>query len=123
MWPDGLQVLAFEGDFDQPIHVTPLPQGLQTLTLGELFDQPLENVAWPKGLKEVSFAWYFTGRLSPRLADVVWPSGLRKMRAPEEVDMGELPEGCRRLPANVWLPANFALGFDWLMWEQFLDSD
>lgn len=114
--------------FDQPIHVTPLPKELQVLKLGEVFDQPLDNVVWPKGLKEVDVGWGFTGKMSPRLADVVWPSGLREMKARRGVDMGHLPKGCCRRFAVE--PESFhdeldplSLGFDWMMWEHFMDSD
>lgn len=82
-------------DFNQPIHVTPLPRDLAVLTLGDSFDQPLDTVVWPKGLKEVSIGCSFTGNDSPRLADVVWPSGLRILTAPR-INIGQLPKDCIR---------------------------
>ncbi|CAB1097524.1 unnamed protein product [Ectocarpus sp. CCAP 1310/34] len=96
IWPDTLKYLDLMGqDFNQPIHVAPLPRDLAVLMLGDSFDQPLDTVAWPKGLLEVFIGQGFTGYESPRLADVVWPSGLRLMSAPR-MNIGHLPKDCCR---------------------------
>ncbi|CAM9260910.1 unnamed protein product [Ectocarpus sp. 12 AP-2014] len=96
IWPDTLKYLDLMGqDFNQPLHVAPLPRDLAVLMLGDSFDQPLDTVAWPKGLLEVFIGHGFTGNESPRLADMVWPSGLRLMSAPR-MNIGHLPKDCCR---------------------------
>ena len=70
--------------------------------------------------------WNFTGKhSSPVLANVLWSSGLRKIKAPETVDMGRLPEGCcRRLSDNPddYETIPFDMAFEWVMREHFMQS-
>ena len=57
--------------------------------------------------------------------DVVWPSGLQEMNAPD-IDMGHLPMGCLRrfvcAPEEEYEIDPWSMGFDFMMWEHFMDS-
>jgi hypothetical protein len=50
---EGLQNLAFAGDFNQSLEQMNLPSGLQNLTFGYLFNQRLEKVRLPSGLQNL----------------------------------------------------------------------
>lgn len=90
-WPDTLRKLEFQGPyFNQPIVDTPLPRDLEVLKFGDGYDQPLESISWPRGLREVELGRSF----QQSMESVVWPKTLRSITA-LDIDLGEVPEGCR----------------------------
>ncbi|CAM9393068.1 unnamed protein product, partial [Hapterophycus canaliculatus] len=74
-WPESLQHLTFEWDFNQPIEMVRWPASLQVLSLGIDFNQPIKRVSWPSSLRQLILGRSFNQPIN----GVSWPASLQEL--------------------------------------------